>query len=129
MSWPTHKRSTDFVREVYFLRPVGQVGPIKIGCSVNAKERLFAMNLSSPIPLELLAVVPGSARIERAIHVIFEKQRSHGEWFFPSPKLIKLIDDLIGGVALEKAIDVSGPSRMLQKRYRGISCGRPRNAA
>lgn len=79
-------------KRVYFLRPVGQVGPIKIGCSVFPEGRLDNFTLWSPQPLELIVSVPGTHANERALHGMFRKHHVHGEWFGASKQLLALID-------------------------------------
>ena len=68
-------------RLVYFLRPVGQIGPIKIGCS-----KLPALRL------ELIWAVPGTHPDKRTLHGMFVKHHIHGGWFGASKELLALID-------------------------------------
>lgn len=79
-------------KRVYFLKPIGMAGPIKIGCSNWPENRLKAVDIWSPFPLELLASAPGMNREEGRLHWRFRETRSHGEWFFASPDLLRLID-------------------------------------
>lgn len=72
---------------VYFLRRADGEGPVKIGCSQEPMTRLSTMMGWSPYPLALLATVRGDEDLERQFHAMFSAQRSHGEWFFPSPEL------------------------------------------
>lgn len=46
-------------RYVYFLRPAGQDGPVKIGCSTAPQSRLEQYMSWAPFPLEIVATVPG----------------------------------------------------------------------
>lgn len=80
------------MKQVYFLRPVGQSGPIKIGCSATPAKRLRTIEIWSPLLLELVASAPGEHRHEWALHQQFAKQRLHGEWFSISPELSALIN-------------------------------------
>jgi predicted transcriptional regulator len=80
------------VKRVYFLRPVGQIGPIKIGCSKLPELRLETITVWSPVRLELICSVPGSHKDERALHGMFAKHHAHGEWFGASKELLALID-------------------------------------
>ena len=88
-------------RYVYFLRPVGAVGPIKIGCSIYPPSRINALSMWSPVPLEIVAMGPGSIRLESFLHRKFKAQRLHSEWFAPSPELL----DGIAAVAAGGAVD------------------------
>ena len=91
---------------VYFIRPVGQLGPIKIGCSYSPKDRLRAYSEWSPIPLELILTVPGSMKLERNLHECFADHHSHREWFFASPRLLAAIASMQAGVPVEEAVDL-----------------------
>jgi len=76
---------------IYFLRPVGALGPIKIGCSDIPMERLRTFARWSPAPLEIAAIVPGSLSIESWLHNRFRDAHSHLEWYRPTPELVALV--------------------------------------
>lgn len=82
---------------VYFLRPVGVPGPVKIGWSVLPTERLRAYQSWSPIPLELVARTPGAEPLEARFHSHFAHLHSHGEWFHAAPELDAMILAINGG--------------------------------
>lgn len=85
-------------RHIYFIRPVGQKGPVKIGCSESPDERLHALMTGSPTILEIVATVPGDRALEQGIHHAFASSRSHGEWFHPSVRMSELIRQItLGG--------------------------------
>ena len=92
---------------VYFIKPVGMAGPIKIGCSSRPSERAYMMTLFSPVKLEVALKIPWSFDLEKNIHLCFADCHSHGEWFHPIPRLLKAIDDMAMGVPTELAIDLS----------------------
>lgn len=77
---------------VYFIRPVGELGPVKIGCSKWPEKRVKALLIWSPIELEIAASAPGIHAHERILHYRFADQHKHGEWFDYSPELGELID-------------------------------------
>ncbi len=79
------------MKHVYFMRPVGQEGPIKIGCSATPVKRLRSYEIWSPILLEIIASAPGEHRHETALHHIFAEHRRHGEWFEAAPELVALV--------------------------------------
>ena len=89
---------------VYFVRQIGGIGPIKIGFSRNAWLRVPEISALSPVPMELLVAVIGERRHEKRIHEGLLDSHSHHEWFHPSAKLLKLIDDLMFGVPIDDAI-------------------------
>lgn len=67
-------------------------GPIKIGFSANPKVRLRSLQLASPFPLRLLAVVKDESHLEREYHKRFAAHRLHGEWFERCPEIQAEID-------------------------------------
>lgn len=101
---------------VYFVRPIGRRGPIKIGCTAQTRIRLAALMRWSPIPLEIVATAEGSYADEQRIHKTFAAQRSHLEWFHPSPELETLIDRVAQGESIEAVI---GPASAKANRRRG----------
>lgn len=92
---------------VYFLRPVGEKGPIKIGYSDQPERRLKEMMMWSPLPLELIASVPGDRGLESLLHRSFSDAKTHWEWFRPIPELLEAIDRLVAGRPPHEAFDLS----------------------
>lgn len=76
---------------VYFARPIGMDGPVKIGCSGQPNARLAGLMAWSPFLLEVAAAIPGDRRLESRFHAAFRRQHSHHEWFRPSPELTATI--------------------------------------
>lgn len=64
--------------KVYFIRAHNRV---KIGRSLDVKQRFDALQSMSPIKLKLLWAQPGGAETEIAYHRQFSECRLHGEWF------------------------------------------------
>lgn len=59
-------------KSIYFIRPVGQRGPIKIGCSYLPLDRLRGLCQWSPLPLEVVATCDGQHHgVERRLHLMF----------------------------------------------------------
>lgn len=79
------------MKHVYFLRPEGERGPIKIGCSKMPTTRLRDVEIWSPIKLELIVAVEGDHREESILHQMFGDQRRHGEWFEYTDQLGQVI--------------------------------------
>jgi len=71
-------------RQVYFIKPVGLDGPVKVGCSHIPAKRLISLMTWSPFKLEVIGSVPGTANDERFLHQCFAKWHSHAEWFYPT---------------------------------------------
>lgn len=82
---------------VYFLRPIGAEGPVKIGSSRDPWGRLTTYRSWSPIPLELVATIPGNVHAERGFHAMFADLHSHHEWFHASPRLTAVIEAVRAG--------------------------------
>lgn len=80
---------------VYFIKPVGMKGPIKIGCSITPQGRLEQLAAWSPFPLELIGSVPGSLFDERFLHDCFSTSHTHREWFKPTPRLARAIKTIL----------------------------------
>lgn len=80
------------MKNIYFIKPVGADGPIKIGCSLEPKTRLAALSLQSPMLLETIAFASGGHEVEKALHLMFQVSRSHGEWFHATPELQSFIE-------------------------------------
>lgn len=84
--------------EVYFLRPIGMDGPVKIGCSKLPADRLAVYMHWAPFPLEMAASLPGNFKLEARFHAKFAASHSHHEWFASSPELTATIQDIKAGV-------------------------------
>lgn len=56
-------------------------GAIKIGIAVNPRSRLATLQTAQARPLELLYVIPGSHKMEQALHQRLKESRLLGEWF------------------------------------------------
>jgi len=76
---------------VYFVKPAGMPGPIKIGYAAHFGDRFRKLQAGSPIPLEAMRVVDGTAQTELALHRKFAAHRLHGEWFAPCADLLAFI--------------------------------------
>lgn len=75
---------------VYFISSdlKDDAAPIKIGYSVNPFLRLKSLNCTHHRTMGLLAVMPGTRKIEQGFHRKFKKDWLRGEWFRAS-KAIK----------------------------------------
>jgi DNA-binding transcriptional regulator YdaS (Cro superfamily) len=121
---------------LYFLQ-AGMDGPIKIGGTKLAIEkRLSAIQNGCPYKIRILLTVEGTRTQERALHRAFENDRSHGEWFLASDRLLSTIGKIAAsgfnwapflslvmhrgsggnGTALEKAIILAGGKGALARR-------------
>lgn len=82
---------------VYFIRPVGMDGPVKIGFGHAPKERCGVLETWSPFPLEVAAQIKGGGQLERRFHALFKDQHSHREWFEWSAELEAVIQAVRAG--------------------------------
>lgn len=94
---------------MYFLRPIGMQGPIKIGKSQHPRARLASYSNWSPFPLELIVEIPGGLSLEKQIHDCFADAHSHREWFHATPRLLKFIADIAAGMPVAEAVDLTKP--------------------
>ena len=104
---------------VYFLRPVGQDGPVKIGFSCRPEERLQTYLSWSPVPLELAATLDGEPWLERYFHRRFHSSWLHHEWFSASQKLSAAVEDIAAGrfvIPAPSDVESAGPSICNQSR-------------
>lgn len=68
-------------RHVYFLGADG-TDLVKIGSAFDIELRLEQLRTISPVPLRLLFyVLHGGEAMERRLHRMYRRRRSHGEWF------------------------------------------------
>jgi hypothetical protein len=91
---------------IYFIKPVGQLGPVKIGTSWKPFDRLSQVMVWSPIPLEVELVIEGGEELERNIQDCFADCHSHSEWFFPHERLRVAIDRMKGGELVHDVVDL-----------------------
>jgi hypothetical protein len=91
---------------VYFVQSGNAV---KIGMSGDISKRLRVLRTMSPLPLELLGVIPGGRNEEAALHREWAAQRLHGEWFQATPELLGRIAGLTTAarLAAQNAEEVS----------------------
>lgn len=83
---------------VYFVRPIGRDGPVKIGCSIDPEVRLATHGLWSPEPLEIAATIQVEKRsVEGRFHSAFRHLHTHHEWFRADPALTAVIDAVRAG--------------------------------
>jgi hypothetical protein len=115
-------------RVVYFMKPIGMDGPIKIGVSANGCEkRLMKLSVWSPFPLEIIGTIPGWTKQEAYLHRRFAGQHSHREWFHSSELLWRTIHRLLAGETVEIACaDIPANSTIkVPRRVGGDSGPRP----
>lgn len=79
--------------DCYFIG--GDVGPIKIGHSIDTRSRLQTLQNGSPIRLRMYASRAGGELREGAYHFQFANDRLHGEWFTRTPEIEAEIARLI----------------------------------
>lgn len=78
---------------VYFIQ-AEESGRIKIGkTTIDAERRRCALQTGSPEKLKLLTVLKSNS--EKKLHNKFKGERLHGEWFRPSPALMRFIQTAV----------------------------------
>lgn len=109
------------MRYVYFIKPIGMDGPIKIGCSYIPDRRRDGLEMWSPFPLEIVLQIAGDHRIERQFHAKFVHLHQHREWFSAAPELLDCIDALKHGdfdlSSLPEPIRLNGMVNGVRRSY------------
>jgi hypothetical protein len=82
---------------VYFIKPIGLQGPIKIGCSKSPEGRHSTLESWSPFALEIIATIEGDFDLERRFHAAFIETHDRREWFGWSRSLQNTIDQIAAG--------------------------------
>jgi hypothetical protein len=93
------------LRYIYFMRPIGGDGRIKIGCSYKPARRLIAISVHSPYQLEIIGVGKGAIPDEQLLHEYFAADRLHSEWFRSSPELLAVMEMMGRGLSASDALD------------------------
>jgi hypothetical protein len=76
---------------VYFIRCPAN-GLIRIGWTTKHPDaRLKRLAVTSPVPLEAIASMPGDKTLEADLHDRFRGCWDHGEWFAPDADLMEFI--------------------------------------
>lgn len=101
---------------IYFVKSAG--GLVKIGLSANPRRRLVKMRADSSEVLELLVIIDGGPKDEKALHAQFSHLRVRGEWFNDDGAIGKLVGQLIKGGA-----EVPSPTK--ERSYKPGRDGRP----
>jgi hypothetical protein len=117
------------MRWVYFIKPVGLEGPIKIGISIKPLIRLEEFSACSPLPLEMIGFVPGTELDERFMHDCFADHHSHREWYRSSPKLRDAIASALQATRVDVLRGVLSPlknMRSASQRRRPLTSDRRR---
>lgn len=83
---------------VYFLLTEDETR-LKIGKSKTPRKRIYNLRMTSPVWLEIAAIVPGYSHVELWLHQRFSKYRLHGEWFKYEGELRETVEAL-GSVRL-----------------------------
>lgn len=97
------RRMRNEPKSIYFVRPVGMDGPIKIGCSADPAGRLQVLAAWSPFPLEMIGSVLGGFDDEGRLHRRFSDLHTRKEWFMSSPLLRETIERILAGTSIKEA--------------------------
>ena len=89
------------MKATYFIQGA-KTGMIKIGRSKDPIGRLSDLQSGASEDLILLGYL--NTDVERHLHRVFADLRSHGEWFYPEPKLIEFIMQEVGQEALRRGL-------------------------
>lgn len=117
---------------IYFIRAGGM---IKIGFSLEVRQRLKELQTAQPVRLELLGVMAGDSDAERTLHERFAFCRQTGEWFSAVDELMLFIEANTQlpapkpkGVRAPSAFDKKAASKILLDFFRAKHPGNAHNA-
>lgn len=100
---------------VYFIRPKGKRGPIKIGCSNCPATRLDCLSAWSPWPLEVIGTIAGTYQDEQFLHECFAHSHSHREWFKATPALLATIEKILAAGTVDAVRGELVPTGSIRK--------------
>jgi hypothetical protein len=78
---------------IYFLE-CAATQSVKIGYSVNVRQRLYRLQTASAHQLRLLLTIPGDLHTEKVLHDMLGDYSRSGEWFQMNASVRRLIDEL-----------------------------------
>ncbi len=111
---------------VYFIQ--AETGQIKIGYTTYLiTERLNTLQVGCPVELKLLLTVPGTERLEKALHQKFAAFRIRGEWFAPDASLREFIESAINrknGQRLLPKVQPGPKAQIIAEQDRPDPCAR-----
>lgn len=103
---------------VYFMKPKGKKGPIKIGCSNGPDQRLETLAAWSPYPLEIVGTVPGNFPDEGFLHSCLADHHLHREWFKAVPQVIEAMQKVLAAGSVEAVRAEMEPAGSIRKKIR-----------
>ncbi|EGJ31224.1 MULTISPECIES: GIY-YIG nuclease family protein [Moorena] len=78
---------------LYFILDKGR-NAIRIGYTTNPNGNIRGLETKSVKTLELIKIIPGSAKMETEFHRKFQHLRISGEWFDATPEVMRYISSL-----------------------------------
>jgi len=113
------------MKRVYFIKPIGFDGPIKIGITRDVGRRLDDLMKWSPLDLHLICSIDGGPRTEARIHRMLAETHRHKEWFHPSAKLSRLIERIQDGSYREELLPEDDRPLWFERHARIIAFRKP----
>lgn len=101
---------------VYFIRPMGKAGPIKIGHSTFPPTRLITMQIWSYEELEIISQFAAPRKMEKDLHERFARYQIRGEWFLACDELVALAEGIRYGKSISDLVDLSVKTGKLFRR-------------
>ncbi len=84
-------RREEVAASVYFIQ--GDPGsPVKIGRTHDLNARFASLQTANPMTLRWLLTLRGGAQLEKWLHAAFDSDRTRGEWFVASHRLLKFVE-------------------------------------
>lgn len=76
--------------ELYVIGADRDDAPIKLGWALSPEDRLDELQTGNFEVLHLYDTMPGTVRLERAIHNYLKQYRVRGEWFTRKPRVTNI---------------------------------------
>jgi len=98
---------------IYVIRN-GSDGPVRIGFAKhNPQKRMEGLQIGNPVTLLLCMTIPGTLKLEQAIHRVLRGKRIRGEWFDWTPATRMVVE----WMATEPGFKKHEAFELLQIRY------------
>lgn len=104
-------------RKIYFAACNGRI-KVGIAQDVIARVRQIGEHLSDPI--EIIGVIPGDHKQEKAIHAALRDHRLKGEWFRDCENVRRLLRDFMLGAPTPPTLAIPKVAKVKPLAFRGL---------
>lgn len=82
---------------------------VKVGFSSDPFTRIKELQTGNPQRLEVIAVFPGSRKLEKGIHARLNQYRISGEWFRWTPEVVNALESVKVSLGDLQSSDITPP--------------------